>query len=314
MLFRRSTAIIVTLTLTLSGLALVYLTGGTKYALPHLLYLPILLAAIELGVPYGVSVALIAAAGVGLIPANVATGEAQHWLSVLVRALTFLGAATIAGTAVHHFRRHQVRVQNGFVESVAALVNALEESDSFTGGHSQRVSDIAASVAGAMGLPAEQIEVLRVGAMLHDVGKVGVTASILAKPGPLTDEETRTVQTHPVVGDRILGAFSHPQIDAIRDLVRHHHERLDGSGYPDGLAGSQISILVRILSVADVYDAVTSPRPHRDAMSETDAFGELAAEVAAGRLDEAVVQTLSRLVRTEGARWETHSGGELEAS
>lgn len=314
MAFSKRAALLITTMLLLVGLTLVYVTGGTMYSFPHILYLPILFSAIELGLPAGIVTALLASLGVGFIPANVATGQPQTLLSMSIRMLIYLTAAVSAGTVVHHFRRQQVRVQNGFVESVAALVNALEAADTFTGGHSQRTSEIAASVAEAMGLQPEQVEVLRVGAMLHDVGKVGVAAQILAKPGPLTAEETRIVQTHPVVGDRILGAFSHPQIDAIRDMVRHHHERLDGSGYPDGLAGEQISILVRILSVADVYDAVTSPRPHRDAMSEPEAFAELDAEVAAGRLDGAVVQTLMTLVRSGHKRWEIHSMSELEAS
>lgn len=314
MLFSRRSAIIVTTLLLLFGLALVYLSGGTHHAFTHILYLPILLAAIELGLPFGIGTALLAGVGVAIIPGNVATGEAQTWLAMAVRLVVYLAAAVSTGTVIHHFRRQQVRVQNGFVESVAALVNALEAADPFTGGHSQRVSEIAASVAESMGLPPDQTEVLRVGAMLHDVGKVGVAAQILGKPGQLTAEEHQIVQTHPMVGDRILGAFSHPQIEAIRDLVRHHHERLDGSGYPDGLAGAQISIPVRILAVADVYDAVTSPRPHRSAMSEAEAFAELASEVAAGRLDGAVVQILERLVRTGGKRWEADGLNELEAS
>ncbi|MDF2630962.1 MAG: putative metal-dependent phosphohydrolase [Symbiobacteriaceae bacterium] len=313
MTFGRHTAFIVTSTLLLTGLGLVYATGGTMYAFTHLLYVPILFAAIELGLPAGIITALLAGLGLGLIPANVAAGEPQTGLAMSVRAFAFLAAACITGTLVHHFRRQQVRVQNGFVESVAALVNALEAADDFTGGHSQRVSEIATTVAEALHLPPEQVEVLRIGAMLHDVGKVAVPGQILAKPGQLTAEELRIVRTHPEVGDRILSALHHPQVEAIRDLVRHHHERLDGSGYPDGLAGRKLSTLVRILSVADVYDAMTSPRPHRQALSEAEAMAELASEAEAGRLDHLAVQTLVQLVQTEGKRWEIDSLSELEA-
>lgn len=296
MAFSRRTAIIITGTILLLGLALVDWTGGTGRAFVHFLYLPILFAAIELDIIGGAITALVAAAGLVLLPSGVLMGEPRPWLAAGVHLSAFLGAAVSTGAVVHYLRAQQVRIQNGFVESVAALVNALEASDDCTAGHTVRVSDLAVTMAEAMGLPAREIDVLRMGAVLHDVGKVGVPHHILNKPGRLTTEEFSIIQAHPQEGDRILGPFTHPHAAEIRDLVRHHHERLDGSGYPDGLVARQISQMARILAVADVYDAVTSPRPYRQAMSPAEAVAMLEEEATAGRLDRGVVGTLRRLV------------------
>ncbi|MDF2630963.1 MAG: hypothetical protein K0R39_4794 [Symbiobacteriaceae bacterium] len=296
MAFSRRAAVLITITLLLFGLAVIWWTGGTGGSFAHFLYLPILFAAIELGVPGGVGAALVAGGVVACLPADAAAGAQQTLLSRGVHVTSFMAAAVSTGAVVHHLRVQRVRIQNGFVESVAALVNALEASDDCTAGHTVRVSDLSVAIGKTMGLSAGQLEVLRDGAVLHDVGKVGVPHHILNKPGRLTAEEFSIVRAHPTEGDRILGPFSHPHAAEIRDLVRHHHERLDGSGYPDGLKGEQIGLMARILMVADVYDAVTSPRPYRTAMHPQDAVAMLEDEVRAGRLDGDVVGVLRRLV------------------
>lgn len=299
MAFTRRTAVIITGAILVIGLALVVWTGGTGRAFVHFLYLPILFAAIELGIVGGVITAVLAGSGLALMPAGILVNEPRPLLAVGIHLSAFVSAAVSTGAVVRHLRVQQVRIQDGFVESVAALVNALEASDDCTAGHTIRVSELSVTMAREMGLPAREIEVLRAGAVLHDVGKVGVPHHILNKPGRLTAEEFRIIKAHPEEGDRILRPFSHPHAAEIRDLVRHHHERLDGSGYPDGLTGRQISLMSRILAVADVYDAVTSPRPYRETMSPMDAVAMLEAEVAAGRLDGEAVGALRRLVENQ---------------
>ena len=296
MAFSRRNAIIVTGTLLLLGLALVQLSGGTGRALVHFLYIPILFAAIELDILGGVITALLTVGGLALLPAGLLVGEPKPLLAAGIHLSGFLAAAISTGAVVHYLRVQQVRFQNGFVESVASLVNALEASDDCTAGHTVRVSELSVSMGREMGLQGRDIDVLRMGAILHDVGKVGVPHHILNKPGRLTADEFSIIKAHPQEGDRILAPFSHPHAAEIRDLVRHHHERLDGSGYPDGLKGAQISRMSRILAVADVYDAVTSPRPYRSSMSPAEAIAMLEGEVEAGRLDAEAVSVLRRLV------------------
>jgi diguanylate cyclase (GGDEF)-like protein/putative nucleotidyltransferase with HDIG domain len=158
-------------------------------------------------------------------------------------------------------------------DAVEALAVALLERDRYTGEHSESVVDMAAKVAGALGLSQDQVEDVRSAALLHDIGKVGIPDAILNKPGPLTPEERDVMAEHPVIGERILrsiGGFS-----TVAAIVRHEHESFDGSGYPDGISGSEIPIGSRIILACDAYHAMTSDRPYRKRMSHVDAFAEL---------------------------------------
>jgi HD-GYP domain-containing protein (c-di-GMP phosphodiesterase class II) len=166
------------------------------------------------------------------------------------------------------------------VDTVQALVRAQEAKDPFLRGHSDRVADLASSIASALGLPDEQVDVIRMAAHVMDVGKIGIRESVLNKPGALTAEEFEHVKTHVTMSLEILSAIK-PLQEAL-DPVRHHHEHFDGTGYPGGLAGEQISLGGRILHAADTYDALTSRRPWRDPMSPADAIAFL--EERSGRL------------------------------
>ena len=161
------------------------------------------------------------------------------------------------------------RLRAGLSESVRALVLALEARDPYTAGHSYRVALSAVRMGQAMGLPGHLLRALAQGAMLHDVGKFEVPEAVLNKPGPLTPEERRLVEQHPVAGYRIASRLGLPPEEL--GIVRHHHERWDGTGYPDGLEGEQIPLLARIVAVADVYDALTSERAYRPAWSHQQA-------------------------------------------
>lgn len=151
------------------------------------------------------------------------------------------------------------------MSTLHSLVSTIEARDLYTKQHSQRVTEIAILIADHMGCTPEQIDTLRVAGYLHDLGKLGVKDSVLLKPGPLTEEEFAQIRAHPVIGEGIIAPIGF--LPQERALIRHHHERWDGTGYPDGLRGENIPFLARILTVADVFDALTSDRPYRPAMS-----------------------------------------------
>lgn len=145
-----------------------------------------------------------------------------------------------------------------------ALVATLDARDRYTAGHSAAVAVYARDIAARMGLPADQVQLVHLCGLVHDIGKIGLPPGLLEKPGALTLEERRQMEEHPQIGERILAKVD--DYSEIARIVRHHHERIDGQGYPDGLVGDHIPLLSRIIAVADAYNAMTSDRPYRDAM------------------------------------------------
>lgn len=162
----------------------------------------------------------------------------------------------------------------GLLGAARALASALEFKDTYTGGHAERVTALAIRLAGAALIPgALPSEALEAAFLLHDVGKIGIPESILSKPGGLTDTERRVLQTHPILGERIIAPLGFP--DVVAQVVRSHHERWDGAGYPDGLHGDNIPAAARIFTIADVLDAMTSLRPYRRPIPFEEAVGEV---------------------------------------
>jgi putative nucleotidyltransferase with HDIG domain len=159
------------------------------------------------------------------------------------------------------------------VSTLLDFSRAVESRDPYSSGHAARVMVIAEVVAAQLGLDEEQTEAVRMGAALHDIGKVAVSQGVLAKPGPLSEDELAEVRRHPTVGARMV-QLVRPLRRAV-PAVLHHHERWDGRGYPDGLAGGEIPVEARILAVADTFDAVTSDRSYRRALSPDRAVAEL---------------------------------------
>ncbi len=170
-----------------------------------------------------------------------------------------------------HRLHHQV--QHSSLNTAKMFVNALEEKDVYSAGHSKRVRKYAVKLAEGLGLAEGKIKLLAEMSALHDIGKIVIDTAILNKSGDLTDAEWEVIKHHPMLGARMLNPIDY-FIDGI-SLVSYHHERIDGSGYPDGLGGSSIPLLARIISIADAYDAMTSDRPYRDRLSEEDARKEL---------------------------------------
>ena len=155
-------------------------------------------------------------------------------------------------------------LQDLHVGTIRALARAIDASSHWTRGHSERVAQLSVAIAGVMGHPQEDLDLIYRGGLLHDVGKIGVPGHVLDKDGKLTDEEFELIKAHPVIGTRILEPVT--QLGPLLPMVRSHHERVDGQGYPDGLTGEQMHPFARIMAVADVWDAITSDRPYRDAM------------------------------------------------
>jgi len=153
------------------------------------------------------------------------------------------------------------RLEMTFLHSLRALAEALEARDAYTRGHSERVAFWARRLALARGLPPSTAEIVAQAGLLHDLGKIGIPERVLRKPGPLDEAEWRIMREHPLVGARILAPLEFFGDGAV--IVRHHHERRDGSGYPDGLEGDAIPMGARIVAIADVYDALRSSRPYR---------------------------------------------------
>ncbi len=209
-----------------------------------------------------------------------AFGEAD---AVLVEAVAAsLGAAAHRASLVAEMERT-------FTTTLAAITSTVEAKDDYTANHGQDVATLAERVALRMGLTRAQARDVRYAAMLHDVGKIAVPSEILLKPGPLTDAEWTVMRSHAAVGGELVGrieAFAH-----LAPAVRASHERWDGGGYPDGLAGEQIPLAARIISACDTYDAIVTERPYRPARTPAEAHTELC-RVAGEQLDECAVQAL----------------------
>src|SRR6266850_1780171 len=173
-------------------------------------------------------------------------------------------------------RKTYRRVEQASFQSLLGLANALEAKDVYTRGHSERVAALARRIALAAGVPPAAADVIAQAGLLHDLGKIGIPEGVLRKPGPLSDEEWAVMRRHPVVGAQIVSPLEFFAAGAV--IVRHHHERHDGSGYPDGLRGEQIPLGARIVAVADVYDALTSDRPYRPRLARADVVRHLESE------------------------------------
>jgi putative nucleotidyltransferase with HDIG domain len=198
------------------------------------------------------------------------------------------------------------RQEKAHLSFATALVATLDARDRYTAGHSAAVAIYARDIAARIGLDEKQQVLAHLCGLVHDIGKVGLSPGLLEKPGPLTLEERRQMEQHPVIGERILANVE--DYADVASVVRHHHERVDGGGYPDGLFGDQIPLISRILAVADAYNAMTSQRPYRDAMPSQVARLRLAQAVES-QFDTAVVAAFEAVLvgATNAYRAGSHS-------
>lgn len=221
------------------------------------------------------------------------------WSSVLFVVMPLLVA--------RHAFQASVTMQGAYDETVKGLVAAIEAKDPYTRGHAQRVSQLSEMTARAFGLSEERCRAIRYSALMHDVGKLGVWNKVLKKPGKLTPEEYEHMKDHPVLGVEIVGEIDLLQ-EAI-DGVKHHHERMDGHGYPDGLVGDQIPLFARLIMVCDAFDAMTSTRVYRVAKTIEEAFVELR-RCAGTQFDMGCLDALEKAVARFG--WEPIGREELD--
>jgi putative nucleotidyltransferase with HDIG domain len=182
------------------------------------------------------------------------------------------------------------RLTRAYVEFVGSLAQALDARDPYTAGHSRRVSNYACAIAKAMGLAEPEVETIRVGALLHDLGKIGISDIVLHKPGRLTADEMELIRQHPVIGRRILDNVH--GLEPYLAIVELHHENWDGTGYPRGLKGTETPLQARIVKVADSYDAMTSDRPYRRGMTHAQAMAILK-KVSGSETDPEIVGAFS---------------------
>jgi putative two-component system response regulator len=175
-----------------------------------------------------------------------------------------------------------------------ALAHSIEAKDAYTEGHCERLSVYSARLGECLGLPEEQVTALRRAGVVHDIGKVSVPDSILLKPGRLTEDERKIMQDHPVIGERICAPLKSFRL--VLPIIRHHHEKLDGSGYPDQLRGQEIPLTARVLQIVDVYDALTTQRPYKRAFTVTEALQTMEDEVRKGWWDPDIFAHFKQLV------------------
>ena len=179
---------------------------------------------------------------------------------------------------------------------VLSLARSIEAKHSLTDGHSDRLAECAAQLGESLDLTEQDLEELRLACLLHDIGKLAVPDTILLKPGRLNAQETEIIRQHPVTGEQICAPLK--SLRPILPIIRHHHERMDGTGYPDGLYGEEIPLKARILQVADVFDALINERPYRQALSCNEALGILHQEAMYGWLDASLVCKFSRICQS----------------
>jgi putative two-component system response regulator len=176
-----------------------------------------------------------------------------------------------------------------------SLAHSIEARDPYTHGHCERLAEMSARMGERLGVTEEQIKALRRAGVVHDIGKVAVADSILLKPGPLTADETKIMQKHPVVGERICAPLKTFRL--VLPIIRHHHEKHDGTGYPDGLQGEEIPLTARILQLSDVYDALTTDRPYKVAFTPEVALDLMEEEAERGWWDRELFEAFRELIR-----------------
>jgi HD-GYP domain-containing protein (c-di-GMP phosphodiesterase class II)/putative methionine-R-sulfoxide reductase with GAF domain len=248
------------------------------------------------GVPVGQELAVAVAPlrlDAGRLGCIAAAAPRGHFESSSRKMQLLAGIAHQARLAITNAGSFQ-GLEKTFLSTVEALANALEANDEYTSSHTRAITDMALEVGRALGLDAKALKRLELAALFHDIGKIGIPSEILSKAGPLAATERATIETHPELGERILAPIA--RLEDVRAIVRHCHERWDGTGYPDGRAGDEIPIEARVIFVCDAFHAMTTDRAYRERLSVAEARKRLRAG-AGTQFDPAVVRAFLRLRR-----------------
>jgi HD-GYP domain-containing protein (c-di-GMP phosphodiesterase class II) len=285
------------------GWLIVQATNGTNAPFTQLMYVPIMLASVTLGLAAGGATAIAAAVLLGTtMPHNIALGLEQPLVNAVVRGAFFLLAAVAAGTFVDaarslnaDLRRAKDAWAEQSLENVRLFARIVAGRDEQTGRHCERVGQNAVALARASGVTGPELHRIYLAGVLHDLGKLDVPDDILRKPSALTQEEAEVVMRHAASGEDIVLRIFPAAIDIARG-TRSHHERWDGTGYPDGLAGEEIPRIGRILAIVDVFEAVTGSRPYRGPMAVAEAR-RLIADGAGTHFDPRLVDVFLELER-----------------
>ncbi|MDE2483554.1 MAG: HD-GYP domain-containing protein [bacterium] len=259
---------------------------------------------VPLASPMGSGYLAVAAIDVSIGQLNAQTrGETQFVvIATLVACIViFLSLLTLAVAAQRELDRRRDAAEKTFLQTMEGIASIVDQRDPYTAGHSMRVAEYSVAIARQMGLRKHDVETVRCSALLHDLGKIGIPDAVLLKPGPLDTQEREIINEHPVIAREILGPVE--AMAEITPCVLHHHERWDGKGYPDGLAGERIPLLSRVIAVADTFDAMTTDRPYRTRLSLDEARGRLLSGIDV-QWDRRCVEAMVALI----------DGGEIELS
>ena len=293
----RPVAAVVVAVMVVAVTTAVVAVGGPPTPVTHLYYVGVVLAAVLWGPWCGLTLGL----GCGILAepgARALLGELGElhpgWM---LRAVALMLVGWVCGSLTQALRRRVEDLETLNRETIFAFVRAIDARDPYTARHSEKVATYAVQLAAALRLPRASCDRIKLAGLLHDVGKVALERSVLHKPGKLDDDEWELVRRHPGLSAHILGGVA--RFASFLPGVRHHHERYDGRGYPDGLAGDAIPLDARILAVADAYDAMTSDRSYRPALSHQEAVRRLR-EGAGSQFDPVCVATFAELDLTAG--------------
>lgn len=293
----------------------VYQTNGTGQAFLHLAYLPVVVASLTLGLVSGVATALVAGLLVlgPLMPLDVSGGIMQTLPNILYRTLFLVLVALMSGSFAESIRRRRrlaennhAKLQRLYARNLKLFANLVSERDRETADHCERVAHNCVLLGRRLDMSQVELTQLYWSGMLHDLGKLGVPEAILQKPEALTDEEFEIVKRHSNLGADFLISLSRA-FEPVAKGVRWHHERWDGSGYPDGLAGENIPLAARVLAVADVFEAVTSDRPYHHAVSTEEALAIIRAG-SGSHFDPAIAAEFEKLAE-DGPLLTQHASG-----
>jgi diguanylate cyclase (GGDEF)-like protein len=287
--------------LVLLGFMLMY-TGGVHSHILPIFIVPAVFMAAAYGFRTGVAIALFTAATAAM-PLVLEGWDSYYGRMVVVLAAATLLAAYIPARVrqamLAEYERRRQQQEESYVATIGALAAALDAKDRYTEAHSRETAELATGVGKRLGLQGEQLRLLEYGALLHDVGKIGIPGYILQKPGALTSEEFAIMREHPVIGERILASV--PFLAPLGPIVRAEHERWNGTGYPDGLKGEEIPIEARIIHACDAFHAMASDRAYRKALPLDHIIAEFRKE-SGQQFDPRVVEVLLRLIEEEPPR------------